>query len=125
MSEVMRALGVSAPVPLVGYVLSQQWAREHAKACAGFLRAARRADEILLRSDDEWRVISERTGAKNPIELARLRDAYREGVPGAEDPGMRAAAEALYRRFAEIGGEALVGSGTRLPAGTFLDGIEL
>ena len=125
MSEVMRALGISAPVPLVGYVLSQQWAREHAGACAGFLRAARRADEILLRSDDEWQTMGALTGAKSPTELARLRDAYRDGVPRREDPSMRAAAEALYRLFAEVGGEALVGSGARLPAGTFLDGIEL
>jgi hypothetical protein len=37
---------------------------------------------------------------------------------------MRAAAAALYERFAEIGGESLVGSSRRLPIGTFLDGIE-
>ncbi len=125
MSEVMRALGVSAPVPLVGYVLSERWAREHADACAGFLRAARRAEEVLLRSDDEWQTIGPLTGAKSPAELARLRDAYREGVPRRDDEAMRAAAAALYRLFAEIGGEALVGPGASLPAGTFLDGIEL
>ena len=125
MSDVMRRLGVSVPVPLVGYVFSQQWAREHVGACAGFLRAARRADEILLRSDDEWQTLGSLTGAKSAPELARLRDAYREGVPRREDAGMRAAAEALYALFAEVGGEALVGSGARLPAGTFLDGVEL
>lgn len=124
MSEVMQALGVSQPVPLVGYVLSERWARENGAACAGFLRATHRAEEILLRSDDEWQTIGPLTGAKSPAELARLRQAYREGVPGRGDPGMRAAAEALYRLFAEIGGEALVGSSTSLPPGTFLDGIE-
>jgi len=125
MSDVMRALGVSAPVPLVGYVFSEQWVRAHADACAGFLRAARRAEDILIQSNDEWRMIAALTGAKSSEELGRLRDAYREGVPRREDVGMHAAAEALYRLFAEVGGEALVGSGASLPAGTFLDGIKL
>ncbi len=125
MSEVMKALGIVEPVPLVGYVLSERWARERADACAGFFRAARHAEEILLRSDDEWQTIGPLTGAKNPVELTRLRDAYREGVPRRGDDRMRAAAEALYRLFADIGGEALVGPAASLPAGTFLDGIDL
>ena len=125
MSEVMSALGVTAPVPLVGYVLSERWASEHADVCAGFLRAARRAEDILLRSDDEWQTIAELTGARSTAELARLRDAYREGVPRRDDGGMRAAAEALYRLFVEVGGDALVGPSASLPPGTFLDGIEL
>jgi len=125
MSDVMRALGISEPVPLVGYVLSESWARDHAKACAGFLRAGRRAEEILLRSNQEWQTIGALTGAKSDAELAHLRDAYREGIPRQADAQLRAAAEALYHLFAEIGGEALAGAGTSLPAGTLLDGIEL
>jgi NitT/TauT family transport system substrate-binding protein len=125
MREVMQALGISEPVPLVGYVLSERWAREHAVACAGFFRAARHAEEILLRSNDEWQTIGPLTGAKSAAELARLRDAFREGVPRHGDIGMRAAAEALYHLFADIGGEALVGPAASLPPGTFLDGIDL
>jgi NitT/TauT family transport system substrate-binding protein len=124
MREVMRALGVSAPVPLVGYVFSERWARDYATTCAGFLRAARRAEEILLRSDDEWQTIGALTGAASPAELACLRDAYREGVPRRDDGDIRVAAAVLYRLFAELGGGALVGRGASLPAGTFLDGIE-
>jgi len=125
MSDVIQALGVSAPVPLVGYVFSERWVRDHSDVCTKFLRTAHRAEDILLHSDEEWQTIGTLTGAKSPGELTRLRDAYREGVPRREDASMRAAAEALYRLFAEVGGEALIGSGASLPAGTFLDGIEL
>ncbi len=125
MNDVMRALGISAPVPLVGYVISERWAREHPKTCTGFFRAAHNADEILTRSDAEWQAIAALTGAKSPAELARLRDAYREGVPRQEMGAMRAAAQALYELFAEVGGEALIGPSTTLPPGTFLDGLEL
>lgn len=123
MSEAMRALGIAEPVPLVGYVLSTGWVRQHAAACAGFFRACRRADEVLLRSDEEWRTIAPLTGAADAAELERLRDAFREGVPRGDEGTMRAAATALYDLLAGIGGETLVGSSRTLPSGTFLDGF--
>jgi NitT/TauT family transport system substrate-binding protein len=123
MGEAVRALGIAEPVPLVGYVLSAAWAKEHAGSCAAFFRACRRAEEILLRSDEEWRTIAPLTGAANPVELERLRDAFRDGIPRGDETAMRVAAENLYDLLARIGGEALVGPSRTLPPGTFLDGI--
>jgi NitT/TauT family transport system substrate-binding protein len=123
MSEAMRALGIAEPVPLVGYVLSTGWAREHVAACGGFFRACRRAEEILLHSDEEWQAIAKLTGAADTTELARLRDAYRDGVPRGDETVMRTAAAALYDLLAGIGGETLVGPARTLPPGTFLDGF--
>jgi NitT/TauT family transport system substrate-binding protein len=123
MGEAMRALGIAEPVPLVGYVLSAGWAREHTASCAAFFRACRRAEEILLRSDEEWQAIGPLTGAADASELDRLRDAFRDGVPRGEETAMRDAAANLYDLLAGIGGETLVGPSRTLPAGTFLDGI--
>jgi NitT/TauT family transport system substrate-binding protein len=124
MGDAMRELGVAAPVPLVGFVLSERWARTNAVACAAFARVFRSAEEILARSDEEWQAIAGLTGAESAAELARLRDGFRDGIPRHGDPAMRSAAAALYDLFAEIGGEALVGPSRRLPEGTFLDGID-
>jgi NitT/TauT family transport system substrate-binding protein len=123
MGEAVRALGIVEPVPLVGYVLSAAWAKEHAASCAAFFRACRRAEEVLLRSDEEWRTIAPLTGAADPVELERLRDAFRDGIPRGDEAAMRVAAENLYDLLARIGGEALVGPSRTLPPGTFLDGI--
>ena len=123
MGEAVRALGIAEPVPLVGYVLSAAWAKEHASSTAAFFRACRHAEEILLRSDEEWRTIAPLTGAANPVELERLRDAFRDGIPRGDETAMRVAAENLYDLLARIGGEALVGPSRTLPPGTFLDGI--
>ena len=123
MGEAMRALGIAEPVPLVGYVLSAGWARDHAATCASFFRACRRAEEILLRSDEEWQAIAPLTGAADPAELERLRDAFRDGVPRGDEATMRAAAAELYDLLAGIGGETLVGPSRTLPPGTFLDGF--
>jgi NitT/TauT family transport system substrate-binding protein len=123
MGDAMRALGIAEPVPLVGYVLSAGWAREHAAACAGFFRACRRAEEILLHSNEEWQAIGPLTGAADASELERLRDGFRDGVPRGDETAMRGAATKLYDLLAGIGGETLVGPSRILPAGTFLDGI--
>src|SRR5205085_92299 len=79
-------------------------------ACAGFFRACRRADDILLRSDEEWQAIAPLTGAADGGELERLRDAFRDGVPRGDEGAMRAAAANLYDLLAAIGGETLVGA---------------
>jgi NitT/TauT family transport system substrate-binding protein len=123
MGEAMRALGIAEPVPLVGYVLSADWAREHASACAAFFRACHNAEEILRRSDAEWQVVAKLTGAADAAELERLRAAYREGIPRGDVTAMRAAAAGLYDLLAGIGGETLVGPSRTLPPGTFLDGF--
>jgi len=123
MGDAMKALGIAEPVPLVGYVLSAGWARDNAAACAAFFRACRRAEAMLLRSDEEWQAIAPLTGAADRAELERLRDAFRDGVPRGDEPAMRAAAAHLYDLLAGIGGEALVGPSPVLPPGTFLDGI--
>jgi NitT/TauT family transport system substrate-binding protein len=121
MDEVVRELGVEVPVPMVGYVVSERWARENGAALDGFLRAERRAAEILATSDEEWRAIQPLTGAADAAELQRLRDGFRAGVPRSWGDAERAAAERLYALLASIGGETLVGSSPTLAPGTFLD----
>jgi len=123
MGDAIKQLGIAEPVPLVGYVLSAAWARDHEAACAAFFRVCRRAEEVLLRSDDEWHAIAPLTGAADPQELERLRNAFRDGVPRGDETSMRSAAANLYDLLAGIGGEALVGPGRSLPQGTFLDGV--
>jgi NitT/TauT family transport system substrate-binding protein len=123
MDEVVRELGVEVPVPMVGYVVSERWARENSGALDGFLRAERRAAEILATSDEEWRAIAPLTGAADAAELERLRDGFRAGVPRRWGDAEREAAEQLYTLLASIGGETLVGPSRTLAPGTFLDRV--
>ena len=41
-------LGAKGEVAMVGYVFSDSWAKEHLEDVQGFLRAAAKADELLL-----------------------------------------------------------------------------
>jgi NitT/TauT family transport system substrate-binding protein len=121
MDEVMRALGIAEPVPLVGYVVSEAWATANRDALAAFLRACRNAEERLASSEEEWHTIAPMTGAGSSAELERLRDGFRAGIPKGETA--RGDAAMLYELLAGIGGEALAGPSPTLPTGTFLDGF--
>jgi NitT/TauT family transport system substrate-binding protein len=122
-SDALRQLGFKTALPLVGFVVSERWAREHPRALAGFVSATREAESILATSDAEWNWLGPRTGARNAAELKALRDAFRAGIPAHWDKDERREAKALYALFARIGGQALVGSSPTLRPGTFLDTV--
>lgn len=124
MNDALRQLGFKTAIPLVGYVVSQRWAQDHARALASFVSATRAAESILATSDAEWNWLGPRTGARNPAELKALRDAFRAGIPAHWGKEEQAEARALYALFARVGGQALVGSSPTLQPGTFLDTVK-
>lgn len=118
--EALTGLGVARDLPLTGYVFSESWVADHRSAVDGFLAASREAKTILDQSDTEWERIAALTGARDALELTKLRDAYRQGIPRHWTTEDTNAAERLYRLLAEIGGSALVGPSRDLAPGTFL-----
>jgi NitT/TauT family transport system substrate-binding protein len=123
MSDALRQLGFKTAIPLVGYVVSERWARAHPRELASFVSATQQADSILATSDAEWNWLGPRIGAHDPAELKALRDGFRAGIPLHWGKDERREAQALYAVFAKVGGKALVGSGTTLQPGTFLDTV--
>jgi NitT/TauT family transport system substrate-binding protein len=123
MSDALRQLGFETPIPLVGYVVSDRWARAHPRALAGFVRAARQAESILATSNAEWDWLGPKIKARDPAELEALREAFRTGIPQHWGDSERHEAKALYALFARVGGKTLVGSSPTLEPGTFLDTV--
>jgi NitT/TauT family transport system substrate-binding protein len=121
--EAARALGIAANVPMVGYVFREAWAAKHEDAVVGFIRASRKAKEILRTSDAEWERLRPLTKAENDATLTALRDGYRAGIPAAWGDAERADASRLFVVLGELGGEQLVGPGKQLADGTFWAGI--
>jgi NitT/TauT family transport system substrate-binding protein len=117
-NDAARALGASGPISALGYVFHEQWAEANPGAATGFVKASGQAKDLLATSDEEWLRLAPLVRAEGE-ELDRLRDRYREGIPGRPVAEEAADAARLYEVLAEIGGEKLVGSAPEMAPGTF------
>ena len=123
-SEILPALGVERPIPLLGWVFDHAWADEHREALHGFLRASYAAKHMLLESDEEWTRLASRMKVSDPTTAAALRDAWRAGVPRSFDAADREAAARTFAILAREGGAEFVGSSGALAPGTFWTGFD-
>ncbi|MFQ5783310.1 MAG: ABC transporter substrate-binding protein [Alphaproteobacteria bacterium] len=121
-ADAVRALGIGAAVPLVGYVFSEALAATRGDELAGFLRAARKARALLANSDAEWDRLAPLMRAPDAATRRALRDGFRAGIPRRWGADERAAARRLYAILAGIGGARLVGEARELSPGTFWPG---
>jgi len=119
MEDLLPQFGVTGKLAMIGYVFDEAFADAHRKTVAHFLDATRKAKQILLTSDAEWRRIAPLTGAPDAATLKIYRDRYREGIPQRPIAADVKDARALYRVLAGLGGPALVGQGKQLAPGTF------
>ncbi len=119
METVEKELGAKAPVAMVGYVFSEDFAAKHPKVIERFLDIAREAKVILAKSDEDWQRLGPQIGIKSEAELALYRQRYLDGIPHRPVAEEAADAKLLYHILAETGGPDLVGPGSELAEGTF------
>ena len=125
LDEILRELGVTDPLPMIGWVFREAWARDNADAIAGFLRASSEAKRRLLVDDTHWEHLRPMMRVPDDATWRALRDGFRAGVPdGLDAERARLAAERVFAILAEEGGRALVGRATTLAPGTFWNGKE-
>lgn len=117
--DIVRDLGIGAKVPLIGYVFDEAWAETHRDDVLGFVRATRKAREIMAESDAEWDRLRPLMKAKDEATFGALRDGFRAGIPRRWGPTERADAGRLFAVLSGLGGEKLVGKATGVDDGTF------
>ena len=117
--DAVSALGIATGVPYIGYTFAQHWAEQNLVLVNGFIAASRQARSILATSDAEWQRLKPLTGAADDIELERLRDWYRRGIPLHWGEPERQAGIQLFELLAKIGGADLIGPIGAVPPGTF------
>ena len=113
------ALGLAEPVALIGYVFSEQFAAEHRSAIDRFLAAAQTADDIMLRSDQEWDALRPLMHADDDKTFKAYRDRTREGMPRRSIAAEQADARRLFKALASTGGVELVGPSQELDPGLY------
>ena len=118
-ADVMRHLGTSGPVAMVGYVFHEAWVAHNQDIMDRFFSASEQAKRILADSPDEWQRLVPRIGVSDAAGLDVYRRRYVEGMPRRSVRDEAADAKVLYRILAEVGGPDLVGSARELAPGTF------
>ena len=113
------ALGLAGPVALIGYAFSEQFAADHAGVIDRFLAAVQKADDIMLRSDQEWKALRPIMNAADDRAFAAYRDRTREGMPRRSITAEEADARILFGALASIGGADLVGPSRELDPGLY------
>ena len=108
------ALGLKEPVALIGYVFSEQFAADHRSEIDRFIAAAQQANDIMLRSNEEWDALRPLMKAEDDQTFAAYRDRTREGIPRRSIAAEQADAAALFRALASVGGKDLVGPSQEL-----------
>lgn len=117
--DLMRALDVSAPLPVIGFVFHQTWAEAHPAAAAGFADALNRALDLLKRDDAAWQWLKPRLRAADAATADLLRDGFRRGIPDGNRQRWPDDAARLFAVLSEHGGPRLVGPAPTLQPGTF------
>ena len=117
--SVLDELGVERPLPLLGWVFHEDWARQNPEAVRGLLEASARAKGLLAESDAEWQRLRPLTKAEDDATLEALQRRFREGIPESFGEAEVAAARQVYGILAGEGGTELTGGQPELAAGTF------
>jgi NitT/TauT family transport system substrate-binding protein len=113
------ALGLEQPVALIGYAFSEEFAASHKRTIDRFIAAARSADDIMLRSDEEWDALRPLMNAEDEWTFKAYRDRTRDGIPRRPVAAEEADARTLFRTLAAIGGAELVGPRQELDPGLY------
>lgn len=122
LSDVINGLGLTNPLPMLGFAVTEAWIAQHPGGLEAFLTAAGQADAVLAYSDEEWRNLGPLTAAEDDTVLNALRDRFRHGLVPAWAPAQLSQATALLCLLSEAGGTDLTGATAVVPPGTFWNG---
>ena len=117
--DMLYALRISQPPPLVGYVFREDFARANPGIISGFSKALSAARSLLRSKESEWERLKPLMKVSGLQEFHALRKRYLEGIPNPVVPRNVRDAKKLIRILHKFGGSKLVGDKAILAPGTF------
>jgi len=120
--KILVDLGVARPMPLIGWVFKESWARENSALVNNFFKASLATKQVLRTDNAAWDALKDRMGAAtDPALFTSLRDQYRRGIVTSYTAEDRAAAEKAFEIMAAIAPE--VTGSPKVAPGTFYGGF--
>ncbi len=116
--DLAESLGAQGKIAFVGFVFKENMPEA---TLAAFGKAERQAEALMGGDPAVWTKLRPLMNAPDEGTFVALRDAFRRGIPHKPRDTEIAEASAFYATLAAIGGPALVGKATTLPAGLYVD----
>jgi len=101
--EILPALGLKTSPPLLGWVFSEKWAKDHPELANGLIDASYEAKHRMKTDDALWQTLRPKMDAESDSLFEILKAGYREGIPeGYSEADVTAASDAfdLMRGYA-------------------------
>lgn len=117
-ADILPALGIKTPPPLLGWAFSESWAKANPSAAEGLIDASYEAKSIMKSDDAVWTRLRPVMDAEDDMVFAALKSGYRDGIPAGYSPEDVAAARAAFEQMRAIDPNAVADLAT-LPEGTF------
>ena len=117
--KIIQELGISVPVPPLGYVFKQSWAKQHQNAIKRFFRATQIAKNSICNSDSSWQQIIPLTKTNSTVTQQLLRERYCDGRIKPWGKQQQDAAQQIYLLLKKISNNKLTGGSEILQPGTF------
>ena len=119
MSDIIKALNISPPPPLVGFIWSEKAALKNNVPIDLFLAAVNDANTLLAKSEEAWERLRPLVKPATDDEFAAIKTYFRSGITEPWGANETASAEKLTNLLIELGDEELVGDGTRFDPNLF------
>jgi len=116
--EILPALGLKTSPPLLGWVFSEKWAKDHPELANGLIDASYEAKQAMKTDDAVWQKLRPKMDADSDKLFEILKAGYREGIPESYSEADVTAASGAFDVMRAIDPDA-VGGLDKLPAGTF------
>lgn len=113
MNGIIKALEISPPPPLVGFIWSEKAVQKNSVPVDLFLAAVNDANSMLATSEEAWERLRPLVKPANNDEFAAIKAYFRSGITQPWGAAETASAEKLTNLLIELGDEELVGDGTR------------
>ena len=118
-TEVIKKLGISSNVPVIGWVFREEWGEKNKNLLKKFVDSSNEAKRLMLNSDEVWSKVRPSMNIKDEETFNNMRQIYREGIPKKFGDLQIEGAGQLFKILSNIGGEELVGNANELSEGTF------
>ncbi|MFI3135804.1 MAG: transporter substrate-binding domain-containing protein [Methylococcaceae bacterium] len=117
--DILKGLGISTPMPNLGYVFKQSFAKQHQAALSNFFKLTEQARNQLCEADSAWQPIIPLLKTDDLKTQNLLRTRYCESRVTPWGKAELTAAEHLYGVLRSVSGNQLTGTASNIQPGTF------